>query len=144
MAYVGHTWTMESKKKKRNLTKKILEGNRYNCMLFLPATVICWKSLQTVWAQIRQTLCQAWSGSELFDTLIVTAERYFILNHQMTKKVCSMKGFIMKANWILHFVVSHLGLHYCFGTGLNKFFSDFFIYLLEHIAMIRVINLISL
>ena len=46
-----------------------------------PASVVCWKYLQTVWTQIRPdkvsgligprsgpTKCRAWSGSKLFDT----------------------------------------------------------------------------
>ena len=61
---------------------------RSNFAYSLPSSVVWWKSLQSVWAQIRpdKTKCWAWFGSKLFDTLMVFQKEFFFKKVDFEKK----------------------------------------------------------
>ena len=65
-----HFWQATSVRNFRTFTIVTL------CLL-VAKFVVCWRSLQTAWTQIRTDRTSGWSGSKLFDTMIVFLKEFF-------------------------------------------------------------------
>ena len=94
--------------------------------------------LQTVWTQIIP--CRAWSGSKLFDTLMVFLKEFFEnfdfeKNPQMTKKIKNIQGakssyptFVSGVNWDQSEQTTLLIDFSCIHCRLQTFFKTIFFF----------------